>query len=101
MSIDIPKILISYSWTNNTHINKVVELAQRAMHWLEAGIDLQYIKDLLGHADIVTTGIYAQLSVELKRKLLEDVNQKAMPYDAVSSDSWTDDKNLVDWTPTT
>lgn len=69
----------------------------RAMHWLEAGIDLQYIKDLLGHADIVTTEIYAQLSVELKRKLMGDVHQQITPDDAISSSSWTDDKNLVEW----
>lgn len=66
----------------------------RAMHWLEAGIDLQYIKDLLGHADLKTTEIYAQLNTEMKRKILE----QAYPTD-VSSDapSWTDDKNLMEW----
>ena len=35
------------------------------MHWLEAGVDLQYIKDLLGHSDIKTTEIYARLEEEM------------------------------------
>lgn len=66
----------------------------RAMHWLEAGIDLQYIKDLLGHADLTTTEVYAQLNTEMKRKILE----KAHPVE-ISEDtpSWTDDRNLMDW----
>ena len=41
------------------------------MHWLESGIDLQYIKDLLGHADLSTTQIYAQLNLDMKRKVLQ------------------------------
>lgn len=67
----------------------------RAMHWLEAGFDLQYIRDLLGHANISTTLIYARLSVAMKRKLLEE----AYPVDKSSPQypSWTDDKNMMDW----
>lgn len=66
----------------------------RSMHWLEAGIDLQYIKDLLGHSDLATTEVYAQLNTEMKRKILE----KAHPVEVVpDASSWTDDKNLMDW----
>ena len=32
MNTDILKVFISYSWTNDAHINKVVELAQRLMN---------------------------------------------------------------------
>jgi len=67
----------------------------RAMHWLEAGFDLHYIKDLLGHADITTTEIYARLSVEMKRKLLEKTNP--VMSQPVEYPSWTEDKSLVDW----
>ncbi len=67
----------------------------RAMHWLEAGVDLQYIKDLLGHAELSTTEIYAQISTEMKRKILEKVH----PIDSVSipKNSWNTDKNLMNW----
>jgi len=66
----------------------------RAMHWLEAGIDLQYIKDLLGHAELATTEVYARLNTEMKRELLE----KAHPAEeAEGTLSWTDDKNLMEW----
>jgi site-specific recombinase XerD len=66
----------------------------RAMHWLEAGMDLQYIKDLLGHVDITTTEIYARLSIEMKRKMLE--NAYPVKRD-IPDTSWTDDCGLMDW----
>lgn len=67
----------------------------RAMHWLEAGFDLQYIKDLLGHADLATTEIYARISVEMKRKLLEQAHpvKPQLPQ----YPSWTDDRNMMGW----
>lgn len=67
----------------------------RAMHWLEAGIDLQHIRDFLGHADIKTTEIYARLSVEMKRKLLEKVHPTDQPTPQFPP--WNGDKNLLDW----
>ena len=64
------------------------------MHWLEAGIDLQYIKDLLGHVDFTTTEIYARLNTEMKRKVLE----KAHPIEpSPDTPHWTDDKSMMDW----
>lgn len=67
----------------------------RAMHWLEAGVDLQYIKDLLGHADLSTTEVYAQLNTEMKRKILEEVYPKE--HQPSQYPSWTEDKNLMNW----
>jgi len=66
----------------------------RAMHWLEAGIDLQYIKDLMGHSDLSTTEVYARLNTEMKRKILEKVHPSKAD---IASPSWTDDRNLMDW----
>lgn len=67
----------------------------RAMHWLEAGYDLQYIKDLLGHADLSTTAIYARLNIEMKRKLFEQAHPTVQNLPQYPS--WTDDKNMMDW----
>ena len=64
------------------------------MHWLESGVDLQYIKDLLGHSDIKTTEVYAQLNIKMKQKLLEEVHPQQI---SDQHTSWTDDKNLMQW----
>jgi site-specific recombinase XerD len=43
----------------------------RAMHLLEDGVNLIYIRDLLGHASVTTTEIYAKTNPELKRVAIE------------------------------
>lgn len=63
------------------------------MHWLEAGIDLVYIKDLLGHSELLTTEVYAKLNTEMKRKVLD----KVQPVQVSDVESWTDDKSLMTW----
>lgn len=43
------------------------------MHLLEAGVNIVYIRDILGHVNIATTGIYARSNLEMKKKALEKV----------------------------
>ncbi len=66
----------------------------KAMHLLQAGVNLVYIRDLLGHTDLRTTEIYARAETEAKRKALE----AASP---IKSDgkytSWTEDDQLLTW----
>lgn len=40
----------------------------RAMHLLEAGVNLIYIRDILGHKSIITTEIYAKTSAVVKNE---------------------------------
>lgn len=47
----------------------------RAMHWLQAGVDVYYIKDLLGHVDIKTTEVYAKADSKLKREAIEKASE--------------------------
>lgn len=41
------------------------------MHLLQAGVNLIYIRDMLGHVSIQTTEIYAKADSKLKREALE------------------------------
>jgi integrase/recombinase XerD len=69
----------------------------RAMHLYDAGVPLAYIRDILGHADLSTTEIYARASTEAKRKALEAV------YDQVVSaelTEWNQDPELLGWLAT-
>lgn len=43
----------------------------KAMHLLECGVNLIYIRDFLGHSSVTTTEIYAKCNPELKRKYIE------------------------------
>jgi Site-specific recombinase XerD len=66
----------------------------RAMHLIQAGINLIYIRDLLGHADIATTEIYARADAEAKRKAIENAYQPLTP-DVLPD--WTQDTSLIGW----
>ena len=66
----------------------------KAMLLLQAGVNLIYIRDFLGHVDIETTEIYARADTEMKRKALEN----AYP-DIVANNlpNWQKDEALLTW----
>ena len=66
----------------------------RAMHLLQAKVNLIYIRDLLGHADISTTEIYARADADAKRKAIESAYQSLTPEPLPS---WTADQHLLEW----
>lgn len=66
----------------------------KAMHMLEAGINIVYIRDILGHVNISTTEVYAKANLEMKRQALEKVSL-VPEYDATPH--WTSDSNLLTW----
>lgn len=41
------------------------------MHLLQAGVNLVYIRDILGHVSIQTTEVYARADSKQKRESLE------------------------------
>jgi integrase/recombinase XerD len=43
----------------------------KAMHLLENGVNLIYIRDILGHVSVVTTEVYAKANPEMKRHAIE------------------------------
>lgn len=50
------------------------------MHLLENGVNLIYIRNLLGHSSLTTTEIYAKCNPELKRKYIEQKTPYSPPY---------------------
>ena len=42
------------------------------MHLCQAGIDIIYIRDILGHTDLATTEIYARMNLEHLQDALEN-----------------------------
>lgn len=76
------------------HVSPHMLRHSKAMHLLQAGINLIYIRDFLGHVDIKTTEVYARTDTETKRKAIEnaypDIINSAMP-------DWSKDKELISW----
>ena len=66
----------------------------RAMHLIEADIPLVYIRDLLGHASVTTTEIYAKVNIETKRKALSNVYQTNDNFNTEEA-IWNKDEELI------
>ncbi|MEJ4474126.1 site-specific integrase [Enterococcus faecium] len=64
----------------------------KAMHLYQAGIDLIYIRNFLGHTDIKTTEIYAKVDIERKREALEKAYPEIIPSEFPD---WNDDPDLI------
>lgn len=66
----------------------------KAMHLLQAGVNLIYIRDFLGHVDLKTTEVYARTDTETKRKAIEqaypDLVDNHLP-------DWNQDQALLSW----
>lgn len=66
----------------------------KAMHLLQAGVNLIYIRDILGHVSVQTTEIYARADSRQKREAIEkayiNVAPKELPI-------WENNDNLLGW----
>lgn len=67
----------------------------KAMHLLQSGVNLVYIRDLLGHADVSTTEVYARADEHFKRKALEEAYPSPTPVSEKTV--WQKDGDLLDW----
>ena len=53
------------------------------MHMLQAGINIVYIRDILGHSDLNTTERYARADTSMKREALAK-SEILMPQEMIS-----------------
>ena len=67
---------------------------QGAIDLLESGVNLVYIRDLLGHRSVTTTEIYATVSTARKREL---PGRAATAPRVGEYPDWTADKDLMAW----
>jgi site-specific recombinase XerD len=66
----------------------------KAMHLLQAGVNLIYIRDFLGHVDLKTTEIYARADTEMKRKAVENIYPDLIDNNLPD---WNKDQALLSW----
>jgi site-specific recombinase XerD len=66
----------------------------KAVHLLESGVELIYIRDILGHSSVTTTEIYAKVCTANKRAALEKAYENVADQ---SDEDWSDNKDLMSW----
>ena len=69
----------------------------KSMHLLEAGVNLLYIRDFLGHTSVTTTEVYAKANPEIKRKTIE---QHCANLSIPNRYTETKKNELLDWLKT-
>jgi integrase/recombinase XerD len=65
----------------------------KAMHLLQAGVNLVYIRDILGHVSIQSTEVYARADSKLKRESLEKASRDIIDKET-GKPSWEKDNEL-------
>jgi site-specific recombinase XerD len=88
----ITYILKKYS--EDTKISPHVMRHTKAMHLLQAGVNIVYIRDILGHVDLKTTEVYARADTEMKRQAMEKVYKDLTPP---TTPNWNSDTGLMEW----
>jgi len=66
----------------------------KAMHLLQAGVNLIYIRDFLGHTEVKTTEIYARADTETKRRAIESAYPDLIDHQLPD---WSKDQELLTW----
>ena len=68
----------------------------KSMHLLQSGVNVVYLRDLLGHVSIQTTDVYARADSKQKREALEKAYVDLVPENAKTRE-WEKNPNLLDW----
>lgn len=66
----------------------------KSMHLLQAGVNLIYIRDILGHTSVQVTEVYARTDSYQKRKAIEQAYTDVTPQEAPS---WLTNDDLLEW----
>ncbi len=66
----------------------------KAFHLLQAGVNLVYIRDILGHTSVQTTEIYARVDSKQKREVLEKAYSEVVKQE---TPAWCNNDNLLNW----
>lgn len=68
-----------------------------AMGLVDSGVDLIYIRDLLGHVSVKTTEVYAKAEVSRKREAIEAASKEIVPPEKAQ---WDNNTDLKQWLKT-
>jgi integrase/recombinase XerD len=66
----------------------------KAMHLLQAGVNLVYIRDILGHSSVQVTEMYAKVDSKQKREAIEKAYSDVSPTD---EPIWQKNEDLLTW----
>lgn len=69
----------------------------KAMHLLQADVNIVQLRDFLGHVSIGTTDVYARAEGKKKREALEKAYADTNPEILKAKRNWEEDPDLLEW----
>ncbi len=78
-----------------THFSPHCMRHSKAMHLVQAGVAVIYIRDFLGHSSIKTTEIYAKADGKSKREALEAAYADVLSEEQKNITLWNEDESLM------
>ena len=82
----------SFPSLERKHIHPHTIRHTTAMHLLQSGVDINTIRAWLGHTNLETTNRYAEINLEMKRKVLDNY----LPI-AKAKRPWKNNQRLIQW----
>lgn len=79
-----------------TKISPHILRHSKAMHLLQAGVNIIYIRDFLGHSSITTTEVYARADSKFKRDALEKAHSM-VPNVKSEQAIWLCNEGIMEW----
>jgi hypothetical protein len=67
------------------------------MHLLEAGVEVNVIREWLGHVDLTTTNRYAQINTKTKTAALRAAEPTGDALGPRTLPDWRSDESLLTW----
>jgi site-specific recombinase XerD len=68
-----------------------------AVHLLNSGVDINVIRSWLGHVDLRTTSVYAEIDLATKRKAIEACAARGARRARHRAARWEQDRDLLRW----
>jgi integrase/recombinase XerD len=85
---------IDHSFPENVHCHMLRH--SKAMHMLEAGINIIYIRDFLGHENLSTTMVYAKTNNRVKDEVINKLAPSLVDEEEERTD-WSKDTELLNF----
>ncbi len=81
----------------NRHISPHTLRHTTAVHLLEAGVEVNVIREWLGHVSLDTTNRYAEITIRLKEEALRMCEAPISSMGFPKKPMWRDDESLLKW----
>jgi integrase/recombinase XerD len=80
-----------------SHISPHVFRRTAAVHLLDAGVDVNVVRGWLGHANLTTTNLYAEITTRMKTEAIRLCEIPLIRSRHAGAATWRGETSLLEW----